>query len=35
MEHILRIGEKRLTEIILDYSGGGGLMYKKTKRKME
>jgi hypothetical protein len=34
MEHILRIGEKRLTEIILDYSGGV-LMYKKTKRKME
>jgi hypothetical protein len=24
MEHILRIGKMRLTEIILDYSGGGG-----------
>jgi len=34
MEHVLRIGEKRLTEIILDYSEGG-LVYMKTKRKME
>ena len=37
MEHVLRIGEKRVTEVVLDYSGGGGggLVYKQTKRKME
>jgi hypothetical protein len=23
VEHVLRIGEKRVTEVVLDYSGGG------------
>ena len=34
MEHILRIGEKRLTRIILDYSGGGvgGVEDTSTRR---
>jgi hypothetical protein len=34
MEHVLRIGEKRLTEIILDYLGGvGGVGLSKRRPK--
>jgi hypothetical protein len=31
MEHILRTGEKRLTEVILDYSGVGGSCTRRPK----